>query len=77
MRSAERGGMALVNTHPDYMSFGDTKKARDEFPAYYYEELLSYIRQRYEGLLVRPYRETLLVFIPALPWTFCGASFQC
>jgi len=46
---AERGGMALVNTHPDYMCFGDTKKARDEFPAYYYEELLSYIRQRYEG----------------------------
>ena len=47
---AERGGMALVNTHPDYMCFGDTKKARDEFPAYYYEELLSYIRQRYEGV---------------------------
>ncbi len=42
--------MALVNTHPDYMCFGDTKKARDEFPAYYYEELLSYIRQRYEGV---------------------------
>jgi len=47
---AERGGMALVNTHPDYMCFGDTKKARDEFPAYYYEELLSYIRQQYEGV---------------------------
>ncbi|HWO37011.1 MAG TPA: hypothetical protein VNO32_50175 [Candidatus Acidoferrum sp.] len=47
---AERGGMALVNTHPDYMCFGETKTARDEFPAYYYEELLSYIRQRYEGV---------------------------
>jgi len=47
---AERGGMALVNTHPDYMCFGDTKKARDEYPAYHYEELLSYIRQRYEGV---------------------------
>jgi len=47
---AERGGMALVNTHPDYMCFGDTKKARDEYPAYHYEGLLSYIRQRYEGV---------------------------
>ena len=27
----ERGGMVLLNTHPDYMCFGG-KPARDEFP---------------------------------------------
>ncbi|MBZ5634686.1 MAG: hypothetical protein LAO55_16305 [Acidobacteriia bacterium] len=46
---AERGGMVLVNTHPDYMCFGDDAPARDEFPARYYAELITYIQNRYEG----------------------------
>ena len=45
---AERGGMVLLNTHPDYMCFGG-KPARDEFPVSYYEELLRYVREKYEG----------------------------
>jgi glycosyltransferase involved in cell wall biosynthesis len=44
---AERGGMALLNTHPDYMCFKG-KKTRDEFPVALYEEFLSYARQKYE-----------------------------
>jgi glycosyltransferase involved in cell wall biosynthesis/peptidoglycan/xylan/chitin deacetylase (PgdA/CDA1 family) len=48
---AERGGMALLNTHPDYMDFGDGKRARDEFPVAWYEEFLSYVREKYDGLL--------------------------
>ena len=40
------GGMALLNTHPDYMCFeGQTKK--DEFPAAFYEEFLRYAREKY------------------------------
>ena len=46
---AERGGMVLLNTHPDYMCFGDRKQAGDEFPAAWYEELLTYVREKYEG----------------------------
>lgn len=43
---AERGGMALINTHPDYMSF-DGETGRDEYPSSRYEELLHYIKSKY------------------------------
>jgi glycosyltransferase involved in cell wall biosynthesis/peptidoglycan/xylan/chitin deacetylase (PgdA/CDA1 family) len=43
---AERGGMALLNTHPDYMAFGDSR-ARDEYPVHHYEEFLRYARKTY------------------------------
>ena len=44
----ERGGMALVNTHPDYMCF-EGQKDKDEYPVSLYEEFLSYLREKYEG----------------------------
>jgi glycosyltransferase involved in cell wall biosynthesis/peptidoglycan/xylan/chitin deacetylase (PgdA/CDA1 family) len=47
---AQRGGMALLNTHPDYMCFNG-EPARGEFPISYYEEFLSYVRDKYEGTL--------------------------
>ena len=43
---AEKGGMALINTHPDYMCF-EGRPARDEFPVQYYEEFLRYAREKY------------------------------
>jgi len=46
---AEHGGMALLDSHPDYMAF-DGEPARDEYPASYYEELLRYAREKYDGL---------------------------
>ena len=45
---ADRGGMALINTHPDYMCFGG-KQQRDEYPASHYEEFLRYVREKFEG----------------------------
>jgi glycosyltransferase involved in cell wall biosynthesis len=40
------GGMALLNTHPDYMCFaGQTNKG--EFPAAFYEEFLTYAKEKY------------------------------
>jgi glycosyltransferase involved in cell wall biosynthesis len=40
--------MALLNTHPDYICFeGQPKK--DEFPAAFYEEFLTYAREKYAG----------------------------
>jgi hypothetical protein len=44
----EHGGMALLNTHPDYMCFGGQRN-RDEYPVSLYEELLRYVREKYEG----------------------------
>ena len=47
---AKHGGMALLNTHPDYMNFGDNKDCKiDEFPVGYYIEFLKYIKERYNG----------------------------
>ena len=45
-----KGGMVLMNTHPDYMSFYREKPNYDEYPAVYYEEFLNFIKQKYEGL---------------------------
>jgi glycosyltransferase involved in cell wall biosynthesis len=45
---AEHGGMVLLNTHPDYMCF-EGQEQRDEYPLSYYEELLRYVREKYEG----------------------------
>jgi glycosyltransferase involved in cell wall biosynthesis/peptidoglycan/xylan/chitin deacetylase (PgdA/CDA1 family) len=44
----ERGGMVLLNAHPDYMCFRG-KQAQNEFPVALYEELLRYVREKYEG----------------------------
>ena len=46
---AEKGGMALVNVHPDYMNFGGQKVKIGEFPAAWYEEFLSHVASNYAG----------------------------
>jgi glycosyltransferase involved in cell wall biosynthesis len=45
----QHGGMALLNTHPDYMCFEGRSLDRDEFPVSHYEEFLRYVREEYEG----------------------------
>jgi glycosyltransferase involved in cell wall biosynthesis/peptidoglycan/xylan/chitin deacetylase (PgdA/CDA1 family) len=65
---AEHGGMALLNTHPDYICFDGAKPARDEYPVSHYQELLSYIREKYEGMfwLAQP-REVARFYCAKLP----------
>jgi len=46
---AENGGMALLNTHPDYMNFGGSPCSLDQYPVSYYTDLLEYIRTKYGG----------------------------
>jgi hypothetical protein len=46
----QHGGMALLNTHPDYMSFDGRKMTIDNYPADYYAEFLEHIKNRYEGI---------------------------
>ncbi|MCG2778765.1 MAG: hypothetical protein L6406_24070 [Desulfobacterales bacterium] len=44
---ASKGGMALVNTHPDYMRF-DNDCSRETYPSDYYKEFLLYVRDKYQ-----------------------------
>jgi hypothetical protein len=46
---AEHGGMALLNTHPDYMNFDGGKLGVEEYPADLYREFLEYVKTKYEG----------------------------
>ena len=46
----KNGGMALLNTHPDYMNFNGTKTEGEQYPAKYYRKLLEHIKRQYEGL---------------------------
>jgi len=44
---AKHGGMALLNSHPDYMNFCGEKPTLEEYPAEYYEEFLNYVKEKY------------------------------
>jgi len=45
---AQHGGMALVNTHPDYMDF-QNEWSLGEYPVKLYQEFLEYVRAKYDG----------------------------
>ncbi|HUH66148.1 MAG TPA: DUF354 domain-containing protein, partial [Syntrophales bacterium] len=51
---AEQGGMALLICHPDYMNFNEGLLGLEEYPAHYYGQLLTYIKERYEGQYWNP-----------------------
>jgi hypothetical protein len=44
---AAHGGMALLNTHPDYMSFNGRKPGLEEYPVEHYAQLLDYVNSKY------------------------------
>jgi hypothetical protein len=46
---ADKGGMALIKAHPDYMAFRGDDKRMDSYPVELYTDFLDYIRTRYEG----------------------------
>ncbi|MBI5578264.1 MAG: hypothetical protein HY895_03855 [Deltaproteobacteria bacterium] len=45
---ASHGGMALLNTHSDYMDFGNRPPSGEEYPARFYESFLNYVDNRYK-----------------------------
>lgn len=51
---AEKGGMALLITHPDYMNFDRKKQGMEEYPMEFYEEFLDYTKGKYEGQYWNP-----------------------
>ena len=48
---AQQGGMALMNTHPDYQHFKETKTENQEqvYPFEFYGDLLAYCEKTYAG----------------------------
>ncbi len=46
---AERGGMVLLITHPDYMNFGDRRRMYWDYDAQLYADFLEYVQNRYTG----------------------------
>ncbi len=46
---AHHRGMALLITHPDYMSFDGSAPGMDEYPAERYREFLEYVATTYAG----------------------------
>ncbi len=46
---AEQGGMALINTHPDYMNFDGKKCGKEEYPAELYRDFLEYLRTSHKS----------------------------
>jgi predicted glycosyltransferase len=46
----ERGGMALLDVHPDYVDFHSQNGSAREYPATRYQEFLRYVKSKYDGL---------------------------
>lgn len=46
---AQHGGMVLLDSHPDYMSFGDRPQTSTQYPVSLYREFLTYVKTRYAG----------------------------
>ncbi|MGB8953521.1 MAG: hypothetical protein WCC06_12755 [Candidatus Aminicenantales bacterium] len=46
---AQNGGMALLNTHPDYMNFDETLCSLEAYPISHYIAFLEHIKTRYAG----------------------------
>ena len=46
---AQKGGLALLITHPDYMAFQGHQLAVDEYPVDNYLQFLDYLKTTYEG----------------------------
>jgi peptidoglycan/xylan/chitin deacetylase (PgdA/CDA1 family) len=46
---AQHGGLALLNTHPDYMCFGEEEPGFETYSVDHYLELLDYIKAGFKG----------------------------
>ena len=46
---AQHGGMALLNTHPDYMCFKEDRLGPNQFDVRLYEKFLRDVKSKYEG----------------------------
>ena len=59
---ARHGGLALVNIHPDYISFADKPSLKPSYPAALLTEFLQYIRGQYDGCYWNPCARDLAIW---------------
>jgi hypothetical protein len=60
---AEKGGMALLNLHPDYLRFLGAPQTPDTFPVRNYSEFLKTVRSRYAGSYWSPLPKEVAHFV--------------
>lgn len=60
---AEKGGMALINVHPDYMNFSKKINGKEEFPSEFYQEFLEYVQEKYSGKFWHVLPNTMASFV--------------
>jgi glycosyltransferase involved in cell wall biosynthesis len=58
----QRGGMALLNVHPDYLRFPGEPVSPRTFPVAHYVELLKYVRDHYAGVYWQPLPRAMAEF---------------
>ncbi|MCB9100056.1 MAG: hypothetical protein H6632_10980 [Anaerolineales bacterium] len=63
----EKGGMALVITHPDYMNFHKNEVKLETYPASYYSHFLNHIKTNYEGLYWQALPKEVASFVKNRP----------
>jgi hypothetical protein len=51
---AEHGGMALLNVHPDYMTFEEKESSKNTFPFTLYREFLDFVSKEYQNQYWNP-----------------------
>lgn len=62
-----KGGMAFLDTHPDYMAFDGSQPRVDQYPVRLYEELLAYVNSRYRDLFWHPLPREVAQFCAQAP----------
>jgi hypothetical protein len=59
----EKGGMALLNVHPDYMRFDSGENPSLTYPCELYREFLEHVRSHYEGLFWHALPKEIAAFV--------------
>lgn len=60
---ADKGGMALFITHPDYMNFKKGRGKTEEYPIEFYVEFLDYVKSNYEGRYWNPLPKEIACYL--------------
>jgi peptidoglycan/xylan/chitin deacetylase (PgdA/CDA1 family) len=60
---AEKGGMALLNVHPDYINFSNNSNKIEEFRINQYEGFLKYVKSKYKNQYWNPLPKELVEYL--------------
>ncbi len=60
---AEKGGMVLLNVHPDYVHFNKGKNPIDTYPVNLYISFLEYVSNRYKGQYWHAFPREVAAFV--------------